>query len=134
MRYGHTTGTKKETKGASDWYAEIEAANIHAVEDAERTAVTTLAKVVGNAVTALPEAASRIAKAAHLVQQHEVWPLTDGSYLVGSQSDSHAAHLVKRGPWSCTCADATYRHATCKHVIAVQITVRMGADYTPSYN
>ena len=93
-----------------------------------------LAKVVGDAVTALPEAASRIAKAANLVQHHDVWPLSSGSYLVGSQSDTQAAHLVHRGPWACTCADHTYRHTTCKHILAVQLTIRMGADYTPSYN
>ena len=134
MRYGHTTGTKKETTGASDWYKDIEEANIQALEDAERAAVTRLAQVVGDAVTAMPEAASRIAKAATLVQTGQVWSLTSGSYLVGSQSDTQAAHLVKRGPWSCTCADATYRHTTCKHQIAVMLTVKLGATYQPSYN
>jgi len=28
MRYGHVTGHKKERKGATDWYREIEQANI----------------------------------------------------------------------------------------------------------
>jgi hypothetical protein len=56
--------------------------------------VTKLAQVVGAAVTALPEAATRIARAATLVQHKDVWPLTSGSYLVGSQSDTQAAHLL----------------------------------------
>ena len=56
-------------KDASAWYAHIEAANIQAAEDAERALVTALAKQVGNAVTAMPEAATRIAKAASIVQQ-----------------------------------------------------------------
>lgn len=28
MKYGHVTGTKKERKGASDWYKQIEEENI----------------------------------------------------------------------------------------------------------
>ena len=136
MKHGHVTGTKKETKTSSNWYAEIEAATIARIE-AEAAAgaeATRLAQVVGDAVTALPEAAPRIAKAATLVQHHDVWPLTSGSYLVGSQSDPEAAHLVTRGPWHCDCADATYRHTTCKHQLAVMFTVKMGAAYQPTYD
>jgi hypothetical protein len=134
MKYGHTTGTKREAKNSQTWYAEIEAANIQAVEDAERTAVTKLAQVVGDAVTAMPEAASRIARAASLVQRHDVWPLTSGSYLVGSQSDAQSAHLVKRGPWSCDCKHAQYRQSLCSHVLAAMLTVKLGTTYQPSYN
>ena len=78
MKYGHTTGTKQERTGSSDWYKAIEAANIQAVEDTERTLTTALAHQVGNAVAAMPEAASRITKAAALVQAKDVWPMTDG--------------------------------------------------------
>lgn len=131
---GHEHGTRTQTAKQSSWYAEIEAQNIQAVEDAARDAVTRLAQVVGDAVTSMPEAASRIAKAASLVQHHDVWPLTSGNFLVGSQSDSQAAHLVKRGPWSCTCADHTHRQTTCKHIISVMLTVKLGATYQPSYN
>lgn len=141
MKMGHVAGTKKETRNSQGWYAEIEAANIARIEaeqaakdDAARALTTALAHQVGEAVTALPEAAPRIAKAATLVQTGQVWPLTSGSYLVGSQSDTQAAHLVHRGPWTCTCADHTYRHTTCKHIISVMLTVKLGATYQPSYN
>ena len=134
MKMGHTAGTKKETRNSQRWYAEIEAANIQAVEDAERALVTALAKQVGNAVSALPEAATRIAKAATLVQTHQVWPLTSGAFLVGSASTSQGAYLVRRGPWQCDCPDHQHRGVTCKHILAVQMTIRLGADYTPSYN
>ena len=131
---GHEHGTRKQTATQSSWYAEIEAANIQAVEDAARAEATRLAQVVGDAVTALPEAATRITKAAALVQHHDVWPLTSGSFLVGSQSDTRAAHLVTRHHgWHCDCADHTYRAVTCKHVLAAQITVRMGDVYRPNY-
>jgi hypothetical protein len=133
MKMGHCTGTKVEKHGATAWYAHIEAANIEAADDAARALTTALAHQVGNAVAAMPEAAARITQAAALVQTGQVWPLASGSYLVGSQSDPQAAHLVTRGPWSCTCADHTHRGVTCKHIIAAQLTIRIGAAYQPSY-
>jgi hypothetical protein len=134
--HGHPTGTKTVTRKSQSWYDQIAEENIARIEaeDTERAMVTALAHQVGNAVSALPEAANRIARAASLVQTHQVWPLTtSGSYLVGSQSDTLAAHLVTRGPWTCTCADHTHRHTTCKHQLAVMITVKLGATYQPSY-
>jgi len=100
MKMGHVQGTKKETKGATDWYDAIAEANIARIEaeDAARALVTALAIQVGNAVTALPEAATRIARVATLVQHREVWPLTDGTFLVGSENDTVKAYLVRRGP------------------------------------
>jgi len=134
MKMGHVAGHKKETKGASNWYAEIEAANIQAVEDAARAEATRLAQVVGDAVTALPEAATRIAKAATLVQHHEVWGLTSGSFLVGSQSDTQATHLVTRTHgWHCDCKHAQYRQTLCSHTLAAMLTVKMGTTYQPDY-
>ena len=32
MKRGHVTGTKKERKGATDWYREIEEENIRKIE------------------------------------------------------------------------------------------------------
>jgi hypothetical protein len=32
MQHGHVTGTKKERKGASDWYKAIEEENIRKIE------------------------------------------------------------------------------------------------------
>lgn len=134
VKYGHVAGTKQERTGSSDWYASIAAQNIQAIEDRERALVTALATQVGNAVTALPEAATRISKAATLVQAKDVWPLSDGTFLVGSSSDTERAYLVQRGPWRCECADATQRQHLCKHAIAAMITVKLGATYQPSYN
>jgi hypothetical protein len=134
MKFGHTTGTKQEKNGSQSWYATIEAANIQAAEDRERALVTALATQVGQAVTALPEAATRIARAATLVQARDVWPLTDGTWLVASQSDTELAHLVTRGPWTCDCKAATYQAGPCKHVWAVWLTIKLGATYKPSYN
>ena len=133
MNRGHVTGTKVEKQGASAWYADIEAANIQAIDDAERTLTTALAHQVGNAVAAMPEAASRITKAAVLVQSKSVWPLTSGSYLVGSQG-TQDAYLVQRHPLRCECADATHRQHLCKHALAVALTVKLGSTYEPSYN
>jgi hypothetical protein len=134
MKMGHVTGTKRETQSASDWYKAIEAANIQAIEDQERALTTALAHQVGNAVAAMPEAAARISKAATLVQHGEVWPMSDGTWLVGSASDTVKAYYVQRGPWRCDCADHQHRSVTCKHILAAQITVRLGAQYAPSYN
>lgn len=136
MKHGHVTGTKTEKANSQSWYANIEAAHIARIEaeDAARAEATRLAQVVGDAVTALPEAASRIARAATLVQHHDVWPMTSGSYLVGSQSNSTAAHLVTRGPWHCDCQHMQYRQSLCSHALAVMLTVKMGALYQPSYD
>lgn len=138
---GHQHGTKTVTRKSQNWYDAIAEENIARIEaeqaakdDAARALATALAHQAGEAVTALPEAATRIAKAATMVQTGQVWPLTSGSYLVGSQSDTQAAHLVKRSPWSCTCADHTYRSTTCKHIVAVMLTIKLGATYAPSYN
>lgn len=134
MKRGHTTGTKRETHGASAWYAHIEEANIRAADDAERALVTALATQVGNAVAKMPALASRITKAAALVQHKQVWPLSSGNYLVGSQTDAQAAHLVTRGPWACTCPDHTHRGVTCKHIFAVQLTIKVGPAYQANYS
>jgi hypothetical protein len=32
MKYGHVKGTKRARKGASDWYKELEEANIRRIE------------------------------------------------------------------------------------------------------
>ena len=133
MRHGHVTGTKVETQGASAWYASIEAANIQAVEDAERALVTTLATQVGNAVSAMPDAANRISNAAVIVQKRDIWPMTDGTFLVGSQTDTEKAYLVRRGPWTCECKHAQYRDSFCSHTLAAMITVKLGAVYQARY-
>jgi hypothetical protein len=134
---GHAHGTRTQTAKQSSWYdkiAEENIARIEAEEDAERALVTALATQVGNAVTAMPEAARRIANAATLVQHHEVWPLTSGSYLVGSQSDTQAAHLVTRAHgWHCDCKHATYRQTLCSHILAAMLTVKLGTLYQPTY-
>lgn len=134
MKMGHVTGTKRETQGSQDWYATIEAANIQAVEDRERALATALAHQVGNAVTALPAAAPRITKAAALVQHKEVWPLTDGTFLVGSASDTDKAYLVRRQGWSCDCPDHTQRQHLCKHALAAMLTVKLGTTYQARYH
>jgi hypothetical protein len=137
MKRGHVTGTKRETQGSQDWYRQHEAANlarIEAQDDAARALTTALATQVGNAVAAMPEAASRIAKAASLVQKKDVWPLSDGTWLIGSESDTVKAYYVQRGPWRCDCADHQHRGTTCKHILAAQMTVRLGTQYQPSYN
>jgi hypothetical protein len=33
MKYGHVTGTKRERKGSTDWYKQIEAANLARIEE-----------------------------------------------------------------------------------------------------
>lgn len=119
----------------STWYSAIEAANIARIEamDAQAT-VATLAQVVGDAVTALPDAAPRITHAARLVQHQDVWPLTDGSFLVGSQSDRERAYLVTRHPWACECKAAQHQAGPCKHQLAAMMTVKMGQAYQPTYH
>jgi len=128
-------GGRFSAKEQSAWYAEHEAANIARVEAMEaQAAVAKLAKVVGDAVTALPQAAAQITKAAALVQAKDVWAMTDGTFLVASQSDTDTAYLVRRGPWRCECKAAQHQTGPCKHVLAAQMTVRMGAAYQPAYN
>jgi SWIM zinc finger len=127
-------GGRFSTTQQSAWYAEHEAANIARVEAMDAQAeVAKLAQVVGEAVEAMPEAATRITKAATLVQHKDVWPLTDGTFLVGSQSDTEKAYLVRRGPWACECKAAQHQPGPCKHALAVMLTVKMGRTYQPTY-
>jgi hypothetical protein len=118
----------------STWYDAIAQEHIARIEAMEaQAAVATLAQVVGDAVTALPQAAAQISKAATLVQAKDVWPMTDGTFIVGSQSDTELAYLVRRGPWRCECKAAQHQTGPCKHVFAAQMTVKMGTAYTPIY-
>jgi hypothetical protein len=116
----------------STWYDAIAEERIAAMEAQE--AVAKLAQIIGDAVEAMPEAAPRIANAARLVERQDVWPLTDGAFLVGSQSDTEKAYLVRRGPWSCECKHSQYRQTLCAHVLAAMLTVKMGQAYQPTYN
>jgi hypothetical protein len=136
MKYGHVTGTKQEQNGSQAWYAAIEAEHIARIEAMEAQAeVATLAQVVGDAVAAMPEAAARIAKAATLVQAKAVWELTSGSYLVGAESDTEKAYVVRRNPWTCECADHVKGGTQfCKHIVSVMLVIKLGTAYTPSYN
>jgi hypothetical protein len=135
MKMGHVTGTKRETHGASNWYAKIERQNIQALDDAERALVTALARQVGNAVSAMPEAAARITKAAAIVQRKDVFPLTSGNFLVGSQSDPQAAHLVvRRWAWECDCLHMQHKQSLCSHAIAAMLVVKLGPAYQPAYD
>jgi hypothetical protein len=119
----------------STWYDAIAQEQIARLEAMEAQAeVAKLAQVAGDAVTAMPEAATRIARAATLVQHKDVWPMTDGTFLVGSQSDTDKAYLVRRGPWQCECKAATHQAGPCKHALAVMLTVKMGAAYRANYN
>jgi hypothetical protein len=134
----HTTPRRNEGgrySARSTWYDAIAQAHIARLEAMEtQAAVSRLAQVVGDAVTALPQAATQITRAATLVQQHDVWPLSDGTFLVGSQSDTEKAYLVTRGPWHCECKAATYQAGPCKHALAAMLTVKMGEAYQANYN
>jgi len=119
----------------STWYDAIAQEHIARIEAMEaQAAVAKLAQVVGDAVTALPQAAAQISKAATLVQAHDVWPMTDGTFLVGSQSDTEKAYLVRRGPWQCECKAAQHQAGPCKHQLAAMLTVKMGRTYQPTYH
>jgi SWIM zinc finger len=119
----------------STWYDAIAQEHIARIEAMEAQAeVTRLAQVVGDAVTALPEAAAQISRAATIVQQKDVWPMSDGTFIVGSQSDTELAYLVRRGPWRCECKAAQHQAGPCKHQLAAMLTVKMGAAYQPTYN
>lgn len=131
----HRTARRNEGgrySARSTWYDAIAEERIAAME--AQAATAKLAQIIGDAVEAMPEAAPRIANAARLVERQDVWPLTDGAFLVGSQSDTDKAYLVRRGPWACECKAAQHQAGPCKHVLAAQITVRMGQMYTPTYN
>ncbi len=56
--------------------------------------------------------------------------IDENTYLVKSQSSSRE-YLVTKGrsnQWSCNCPDHYYRRVTCKHLIAVHISLAMRAE------
>jgi hypothetical protein len=139
MKQGHVTGSKIEKQGASDWYNDIAEAHIARIE-AEQAALAALTAAAKNA---LPGQDARIDKGAALVASHAVWPLTSGSFLVGSQTDAQAAYLVQRPNdqrnghgghgWLCECSSFTFQGGACKHIVSVMLAVRLGSTYEPSY-
>ena len=140
MKRGHVVGTKSVTRTSQSWYDAIAEENIARLE-AEQAALATLTAA---AKDALPGQDARIDTGAALVAEHAVWPLTSGSFLVGSQTDAQAAYLVHRPNdkrnghgghgWTCECNDFQHRGGLCKHIAASMLSVRMGATYQPSYN
>jgi hypothetical protein len=117
----------------STWYDAIAEERIAAMD--AQAATAKLAQIIGDAVEAMPEAAPRIANAARLVERQDVWPLTDGAFLVGSQSDTEKAYLVRRGPWGCECASHTKGGTQlCKHILSVMLVIKLGSAYRPEYN
>jgi hypothetical protein len=140
MKMGHTTGTKQVSRKSQSWYDATAEEHITRI-DAEQAALEALTAA---AKDALPGQDARIDKGAQLVAEHAVWPLTSGSFLVGSQTDAQAAYLVQRPNdkrnghgghgWLCDCPSFQYQGGACKHVLGVMLAVRLGADYTPSYN
>lgn len=103
--------------------------------DAEQAA---LAALTAAAKDALPGQEARIDNGAALVAAHAVWPLTSGSFLVGSQTEDMAAYLVSRPygghGWRCECKNFQFLSGLCKHIAASMIAVRMGSTYEPSYS
>ena len=104
----------------------------------------TLTTLTDAAKTALPGQEARIDRAAAIVQAQDVYPLTSGSFLVGSQSEEVLAHLVRRPNdqrnghgghgWTCDCKDFQSSGGLCQHIAASMLTVRMGNAYTAKYN
>jgi hypothetical protein len=65
---------------------------------------------------------SRVNRALGIVQAGRVQLLSDGSAAVTNEDG--ITYLVKGK--SCTCADHQYRRATCKHIVAAWLLLRMG--------
>lgn len=103
---------------------------------------TTLATLTAAAKQAFPGQDKRIDRAAAIVEAQDVWPMTDGTFLVGSQSDTELAYLIRRPGqdrtgrhgWRCECKDFQHRGGLCIHIAASMLTVRMGEAYQAKYN
>ena len=53
--------------------------------------------------------------------------ITERHYEVQSQTTNYAWYTVvaTKFGWSCTCADHTYRHVCCKHIHAVEFSIKL---------
>jgi transposase-like protein len=52
-----------------------------------------------------------------------------GSYTVKSQSGKGEYAIEKKNnDWACTCPDYVYRHAKCKHIFAVEISIALRTE------
>ena len=60
-------------------------------------------------------------------KSNQIVRLDERFYKVASQSASGMYDLTKRmnGGWLCTCADFIYRNVQCKHIWAVQFSLRL---------
>jgi len=71
----------------------------------------------------------RQAKAFHIAATTKLAP-DNGRWTVPSQSGegNYTVVITSAGTWTCTCPDHEERLADCKHIMAVEITVRRETD------
>lgn len=65
-------------------------------------------------------------KGKEIAQKQDVTRINDNYYTVKSQTTSNKYDVVKSGDaWKCTCPDHIYRQVCCKHIHAVEISVKI---------
>jgi len=65
-------------------------------------------------------------KGKQIASRHDLVRIQDGYYIVRSQTTYRQYDVVKSGDlWHCNCPDHTYRKVCCKHIHAVEISVKI---------
>lgn len=90
------------------------------------TITDALTEVLGMAVAEHPELASRLSKAAHVVDanmERHIFPNNPetGDYFVESATTEHNFYSVNIVTGACTCKAAQYYPGPCCHVLAVRL-------------
>ena len=70
-----------------------------------------------------------------IASDNKVFRINDHYYHVQSQTVSKRYDVIKTGDkWTCTCPDHTYRHLCCKHIHAVEFSVKFREEVKAKIN
>jgi transposase-like protein len=69
---------------------------------------------------------NREEKGKEIAKRHDLIRIRDDYYHVKSQTTNREYDVIKTGDsWHCNCADHTFRHVCCKHIHAVEFSIKI---------
>lgn len=68
---------------------------------------------------------TREEKGKEIAIRHDLIRINDYTYHVKSQTTKREYDVIKTDAWHCSCPDHTFRHVCCKHIHAVEFSLKM---------
>ena len=73
----------------------------------------------------MTEINKREEKGKEIAKRHDLIRVRDGFYKVHSQTTKREYNVVKVNTWQCDCPDHIFRHVCCKHIHAVEFSLKL---------